>query len=303
MDQFNNKYTSNPQLELITTVNSQMLGIENVQITYSSSNENVIYFQQDGDKLIMNSKNSGEATVTITATYNSNSGINVTKSATVVIAVEESEQFDTITVAEAIVAADETIVTVKGIVVSSLVNKVGFYISDETGIIAVTCESAALEDVKLGNMVVVQGRRIHHKKDGKTHAGQSVIFDAEILTNYYGQHEYDTSKFDTSKTLLDLYNLDENVDFSTTVYVVTATVKYEKGAYSSSYYLSAEGVNKFTLYSSGAGQYSWLEQYVDQEVTLEIAVCNWNDKSYYTGCVISVTYNGVKTLNNLNFEN
>ena len=36
---------------------------------------------------------------------------------------------------------------------------------------------------------------------------------------------------------------------------------------------------------------------------IELAMCNWNSKSYYTGCVISVTKDGVKTNNTLNFTN
>ena len=60
---------------------------------------------------------------------------------------------------------------------------------------------------------------------------------------------------------------------------------------------------KFTLYSSSANQYSFLKQYAGVQVTLELAMCNWNSKDYYTGCVISVTKDGVKTNNTLNFTN
>ena len=303
LNQFNNEYTSNPMLEVITTVSNELIGVEGVEISYSSSDTNVVYFENVDGKVVMNTKNLGNATVSITATYNSNTGINVTKTETIEIAVKPGKQFETITVAEAIAAEEETIVTVEGIVVSSLVNKVGFYISDETGIIAVTCTSAALEDIQLGNKVVVQGRRIHHKKADKTHAGQSVIFDAEILANYYGSHEYDTTKFDTTKTLKELSAFDVNLDFSTTVYVVNVVVVFEKTNYYSKCSLTSSDGGSISLYCSSANQYSWLEQYNGCEVSMELALCNWNDKTYYTGCVISVTYNGVKTLNNLNFEN
>ena len=56
------------------------------------------------------------------------------------------------------------------------------------------------------------------------------------------------------------------------------------------------------LYCANGGQYSWLEKYIDKEVTMELMVCNWNSAKYYKGCVVSVTYEGVKTLNNLNFS-
>ena len=29
------------------------------------------------------------------------------------------------------------------------------------------------------------------------------------------------------------------------------------------------------------GKATWLEPYYNQEVTLEVAVCNWNNKTYY----------------------
>ena len=299
LDQFNNSYISDPVLEVATSVSSELLGFENVTLTYSSSNTEVVYFAQEEGKMIMHTKDAGNATITITATHNQNS---VTK--TLEISVAEKAEIETITIAEAIVAEEDSIVTVEGIVVSSLVNKVGFYISDDTGIIAVTCSSDALADVALGNKVVVQGKRIHHKDSDKTHAGQSVIFDSQILANYYGTHEYNTSLFDTTKTLSDLYNLDVNTDYSTTVYVVNAVVEFvEAERYTKCSLKSADGKTTFNLYCSSAKQYSWLKSYAGEEVTLELAVCNWNNKTYYTGCVISVTHNGEKVLNNLNFEN
>ena len=39
---------------------------------------------------------------------------------------------------------------------------------------------------------------------------------------------------------------------------------------------------------SGAGQYSWLKAFTGQEVTMEVAPCNWNSKNYYAGCVLAV---------------
>ena len=55
---------------------------------------------------------------------------------------------------------------------------------------------------------------------------------------------------------------------------------------------------------SGAGQYSWLKAYTGQEVTLEIAPCNWNNKKdQYRGTVLAVVHeDGTKTVNSLNFN-
>ncbi len=298
LDQFNSTYNADPALELITSISSDLLGFENVSLTYSSSNTDVIYFVEEEGKMIMHSKNVGSSTITITAIHNQN-----ISTKTVNIKVEENLKFETITVAEVISAAEDTIVTVEGIVVSSLVNKVGFYISDDTGIIAVTCSSDALTDITLGNRVVVQGKRIHHKDEGKTHAGQSVIFDSKILANYYGNYEYDGALIDDTKTLADLYALDVNTDYSTKIFKVNVVVEFEETDYYTKCGLkSVDGNTRFNLYCSSANQYSWLKPFAGKEVTIEIAVCNWNNKTYYTGCVISVTYNGEKVLNNLNFE-
>ncbi len=196
-----------------------------------------------------------------------------------------------------------SIVTVKGIVVSSLVNQDGFYLSDGTGIIAVTCSASDLEEIDLGNEVVIMGKRIYKKKyEDHSSIGQTVIADATILTNYYGTHDYDTSKFDTTKTLSDLNNLDVTIDYTTTVYVVTATIKYVEEQHYTAYNLVDSSNTTFNLYCNTAGQYSWLKDYENKEVTLELAVCNWNSKNYYRGCVISLTYNGDKIMNTSEFK-
>lgn len=298
LDQFKKIYSSDPALELVTTVSSELLGFDGVTLEYQSSNTDVIYLETTEDKVIFHTKSIGTATVTITAKYQDYTAVKE-----VSIEVTDKIEYETISIADAIASSDDTQVTIKGIVVSSLVNQSGFYISDDTGIIAVTCSAEQLEDISLGNMVVVTGTRIHRKDADKTHAGQSVIDQATILTNYYGSHEYSTELFNTKTSIAELYSLDVNTDYTTTIYVVTGVVKITTGQYSSNIDIyDVEGKNKIGLYCSSAKQYSWLEDYVGQEVVLEIAMCNWNNKTYYRGCVISVTCDGVKTNNNLNFQ-
>ena len=65
----------------------------------------------------------------------------------------------------------------------------------------------------------------------------------------------------------------------------------------------AAGSTQVRLYCSSASQYNWLKAYDGQEVTVEIAACNWNSKNYYVGCVLAVVHaDGTKTLNTLNFS-
>ena len=51
LDQFLKEYQSDPELELITTVSNELTNILNATVSYSSSDENVVYFEEvDGKK-------------------------------------------------------------------------------------------------------------------------------------------------------------------------------------------------------------------------------------------------------------
>ena len=103
-------------------------------------------------------------------------------------------------------------------------------------------------------------------------------------------------------TVAEFYALDAAVDYSTTVFTMKGTVLVEAAAYYSKIYL-VDGNTKVTLYCSGANQYGFLKVYDGQEVTVEIVACNWNNKTYWRGCVLSVVHeDGTKTINALNFR-
>ncbi|MBQ4111974.1 MAG: hypothetical protein IJD38_04165, partial [Clostridia bacterium] len=126
---------------------------------------------------------------------------------------------------------------------------------------------------------------------------------ATVIANYYGQHAYDDSLFVTDKTLADFHNLDVTVDYSTTVFVVKATVNFQETAYYTNCNLTDANGNKVTLYCSSGKQYGFLKQFAGQEVTLELAACNWNNKTFWAGCVLSVITEDGKIVNSLNFDN
>ena len=294
-DQFYKEYTADPSLEVISSVSQAELGFENVEITYSSSDEEVAYFTGN----VFHTKNHGTANITVKATYQSYSYED-----TFEVVVNKIGNVEYTNVKGAIDANDGEEVTVKGIVASSLVNKTGFYLVDETGLIAVQISAADLSLIELGNEVIVKGTRDHAGAKTKS-IGQSNIANAELVANLYGHHEYSTATFDNTKTVEDLYDLDEKVDYSTNGYVVKGTA-YTKGSnYSSTVHLKGQDDSKaIRLYCSGAGQYSFLNDYYNQELTFEVAVCNWNDKDYYTGCIIAVILeDGTRVVNNLHFAN
>ena len=88
---------------------------------------------------------------------------------------------------------------------------------------------------------------------------------------------------------------------TTEVYTMKVKVAESENGYA--YVLtSADGSFRITLYSGSKGQYSWLAQYIGQEITVEVAACNWNSKGY-KGCVLAIVLpDGTKIINTLNFN-
>lgn len=295
--QFLPNYTGNPKLEVVTSVSSQLLGFQDANLSYASSNEAVVAFKTSGGKTVMECLSTGKATVTVTGTYGGK-----TYEQKVEISAEiAKEEVKAPTVADAIAAAVGTEVTAKGIVGPSLVNKVGFYLIDKSGVIAVLTDEATMATVQIGQEVVLKGVRHINTKGGSGYHGQSCIKDATVVTNNYGSHEYPTDSFKGDISVSDFYNLDVTKDLTTHVYTMKATVVLEESQFYTNIFLS-DGSTKVRLYCSNAKQYNWLKDFAGQEVTVEIAPCNWNDKNYYVGCVLAVrNADGSKLLNQLNF--
>lgn len=299
MDLFKTEYTGNPLMEVPTSVSSSLLGFENATVTYTSSNEASVKFVNTDGKLVMECLAAGKATVTVTVSYNGKSA-----SETVEITVVDPAILDATNVQDAIQSELGEEISVKGIVGPSLVNRNGFYLIDETGLIAVIVNDVAIfAEIEIGQEVVIKGTRDRFHNGEGTHAGQTAITGATVIANYYGQHAYDDSLFVTDKTLADFRNLDVTVDYSTTVFVVKATVNFQETAYYTNCNLTDANGNKVTLYCSSGKQYGFLKQFAGQEVTLELAACNWNNKTFWAGCVLSVITEDGKIVNSLNFDN
>lgn len=299
IDQFDTFYSGNPELELVTSVSSELLGFENATLSYSSDNTNVISFEKTGDKVTLNCLSTGSAKVTVTGNYD---GTAYEETVTVSVEMTSTDSYDYINVSDAIKANVGDTVSVKGIVGPSLVNKDGFYLIDESGVIAVLMDTAVIDTLEIGHEAILTGKRDRFTDGATTHYGQTCITGCEVVVNNYGKHEYSTATFDNTLTLADFYNLDPTVDYSTSVYVLTATVDIVETNYYTNIQLISGGT-KVSLYCSSANQYSWLKEFAGQEVTLEIAPCNWNNKTYYRGCVLAVYTENGKIVNSLNFEN
>ena len=292
-------FGADPAIQLPNSYSNQIINANNVEFTYASSNTAVATVTKGAESTVLNLVGSGSCDITITATFGTH-----TATRTVSVTLEQSEDIQTPTVAQIIATADGTEVTLRGIVMSSVVNREAFYISDSTGMIAVLSTADVVSQLKPGDEVVVKGTKTHFKDESSTNiAGQCAIVSAVVLANYYGDSDYATNWFTTGMTIEQLSKLNPNVDYTTNVYVVQAKVVVNETPYYTNIKLEDPTTGtQLSLYCSSANQYSWLKAYNGQVVTVEIAVCNWNDKSYYTGCVISVIdAEGNKTINDLNF--
>ncbi|MBQ7089342.1 MAG: Ig-like domain-containing protein [Clostridia bacterium] len=293
LPQFLTSYTGDPAMELLSTVSGDLLNYKDAKLTYASDNTKVATVSGN----VLHCLSTGKVTITVTGsyggkTYSGKITLNVTIN-------KPTEQFPT--VAEAIAAKVGDAVTVKGIVGPSLVNKTGFYLIDKSGVIAVETTAAVMETIEIGHEVVIEAKRGINTKDKDY--GQTCLKEAAIKTNYFGKHDYPTDAFKGEITVADFYALNVNTDYTTHVYTMTATVSLQETAYYTSLKLT-DGTNSITLYSSSANQYGWLKAYAGQEITVEIAPCNWNSKNYYAGCVLAViNADGSKTYNTLNFDN
>lgn len=290
--QFLANYGGDPAQKLQTSVSSALLGFENATLSYASSDTSIITV----DNGELHCLATGTAKITVTGKYG-----DTTYSQEVEISVKIAEQIDAGTVKDAIAANLEETVTIRGIIAGSLVNKTGFYIIDSTGIIAVLTDTETMGTLKLGYEVVVEGvRAFDGKKEDSTWC-TTCVKNATVLANYYGNHEYDTTNFITGKTLADFAALDVNVDHTTEVYVVKATITFVDNYYYTRYDLT-DGDTTVVLYCASGNQYSFLKPYIGQEVTLELVPCNWSSKPNYPGCVLSITTaDGTKIVNDCNF--
>lgn len=302
--QFKKQYNADPALELITSVSNTYIPFENVAITYSAlSGSDVATFANEDGKLVMHTTDQdGVAKIQLTATYN---GKTVTQ--TIDVIVSSVEIPDTISVKEAIKAADDEVVTVQGVVMSSLINQTGFYLNDGTGVIAVRTDSTTIKEIAMGNEVVMQGKKVHFKS-AANNLGQNCIDAATLIANLMGNHEYSKTPFITDKTFDQIFELKETVstdDYTCTVFVAQCTLRKNAGGYSTNYYLSnPDHTKEYYLYAGSGSQYSAFESFADATklLTVEFALCNWNTKSEYRACIISASDGETTIINNYNFR-
>jgi hypothetical protein len=295
-DQFKLEYTADPTLELITSVSSELLEFEDVQLEYLSDNTEVVYFETIDNKVVLHTKNEGSAKITIKATYKT-----YTAEYKFDVTVKAPVSYEYTDVKTAIEAEDGTTVTVKGVVTSGVTNKPsGFYLTDASGIIAVQLKDAAqIAEIKIGDMVIIEGIRTYNENKGAK-TPQIVINEAKVLVNEFGNHEHSTDSFEeiTAETLV------EAKDYSTAKgYIVEGVISKGGNAYYTNFYFgygTTQGTN-LQIYAASGAQLSFLDEFVGQTVTLEVLYNDWNNKGARLYVVAVRTADG-KVINNINFK-
>lgn len=303
-EQFINGYNADPNLELLSSINSELLGLGDISFTYTSDNTSSLYFETIEDKTYLHtvhSENDVKVNVTITASYKE-----YTARETVTITVGKEINVDSVSVIEAINSDEGAKVCVRGTVASSGVNKPVFYIADETGIVAVfLSNSSQFGEFELGDEVVIEGIKTTYIADGKDVVGQICINDAELVVNFQGDHEYSTTTFKTIDfaDLTDLLNTDNAIEATAQGYVLEAEIVYVETNYYTNMKLGDPNgkLNDITIYCDNASQYSFLIPFAGQTVTIEVVLVDWNSKGY-KACVLAVVTEDGKVLNNYNFK-
>ena len=308
LEQFDTVYSADPEKEMLTSVTSDLLNFGTVTLSYSSNNNDLAYFKTEDGKVIfhINSGTEGTATITVTGHLDGQKDFSKTMDIKIVKPVDVSSA---VNVKAAIDASKDTELLVKGVIGPSLVNKNGFYLIDETGSLAVVMNSTdEFNGLQIGQTVYIKGKRdlFASARNGTPSYFESCMTGCQIVKNEFGNVDYSTASFIKGKTLADLIALPVADNSHTAeVYVITAGLKFVSTKNYSNAYLK-DGDSEMRLYcTNAAGQYQWIKSYVDDTTTytMEVAVCNWNDKNYFTACLLSITdSNGNKVMNTLNFN-
>lgn len=293
--QFNTTYAGDPNKELVTNYSNDILGISNVKLSYVSSNTALAYFEEKDDKTYfhVNDVENSSATITITATLNeyvATSTIDVTYN---------NVLKDTKTVKEAIDSEADTVIKIHGVVAGKTINKSGFYVIDETGAIAIQLSNSDdLNKVSIGDEVVVSGTRNY---TGTDKGGQINLNSASLLGVVSTGNNYSTASFKES-TIDELACLGMTENATAQVYTVSAYCVQSEGNYPQLYFYASEesykaAGYKLQVYCSNTTQYDYCTPYIGKQVTLEVALVNWNNKTFYRCCPISIS-DGTTTAHN-----
>lgn len=286
MDQFEDVYNHDPAAEVETSYSNAALGIENVVLSYSSSDESVVSFEEEDGKTVfhVNATVSSSATITVSAALGEYKAF-LTKEIAY-----EVPNIETISIAEAIDSSLDSEVTVRGVVAGKAVNKVGFFLIDETGMIAIQLASKdELSKLHVGDEVIISGKRAAAGVKG-SFTGQVNLAYSEVKAIVGADKAYCRDGIIES-TIPELASIPLTENVTTNVYHVSC---YPKAVVNSRGYRllmlyadeassASESSPYLRIYSSSDSQLSFMEPVLEKQVSMDLVLCNWNGNQYLAG--------------------
>ena len=146
-----------------------------------------------------------------------------------------------------------------------------------------------------GDEVVVTGTRSEKGKRDNPVKTQIVINDCSLVAVVGTNKQYSTKSF-TEIGFKDLMDTDFTIANTAKIYKTSAYV-YKTDSqhpqilfFESEAAMSEEGAKSLGIYSGGSGQYAFIEKagFVGKQVTLEVAIVNYNGKAF-KACPISLS--------------
>ncbi len=290
-EQFDSIYYGDPEKELVTSYKSDLLGVDGVTISYESSNTDVFYIENG----VLHTRNTGSADIKITVNYGSNK-----KEETIHVQYISPEALAAISVGELFEKEVGSEQTIRGIVTGGLVNKVGFYLVSDDGVIAVLCTNDIMNQISHGNEIVIKGilKTANHGSDKLFKEDAIYSFDAsELICNLGGNNTPSTNTY-VSCTLAEALEQANDKNCTNKIYQIKCDNYKEGNAHYTNLYLK-DGDNSLLIYAgNGVTQHAWLADYLELEnVTYEISFIDWNGKGFKGSIVSIVLADGTRIYN------
>lgn len=253
--QFLETYNQNATITLLSSDTK----LEGATISYSANPSSFIEENDGVYSLIIDASETQDITVTISLNYQDN-----VYTREVTIHIEESQEYETITIAEALAAEEGSVVTIEGVYVRFAANVNALYLSDETGIITVNYASISIDDYTVGETMVFEGTVAKDFFIEGMYDGLNVLQNANLLSHDSNFTAWDKSIVAGDSTVSDLYQ-NASLDMIGKIYRVPGIIRLNQAAYYSNVRIvDPENGSYMNLYCDNASQLSWLDPYMDE---------------------------------------
>ena len=293
---FGEKYDVDTTVEI--SKNDPKLSGATISVS-STSSQITVTEELDVIKVTISVSQVGVVPLTVSVSYEG-----VTKEKVLDIELEEKVTYQTTPISEVRTKNDGEVVTIEAIVAkitykSSMV-KQGLFLVDETGSMFAYFNNdplSQLTSIEEGNKIILTATVAHYIKNASNAANANYSGDFQLTENTIlnvdkNKYEIPVTSYSES-SIATIMSTPLSTNLTGNIYKVTCKVVRNDGQYKS---YSLFDVNDTTvslpLYSQVSGSdFTWLDPYNNQEVTMLVAVQNLNlksDGSFYRGCPICV---------------